>query len=296
MSGKEIRLYIMGEDRKGLKSAELSNWTGKAYIGDRKHSKIIQDIDELSSPGLYFLISEDNDSIQKNIYIGEADEVNKRIQQHISGKDWWDQFVVFISKDSNLTKAHVRYLEKQFYLLAKNNTTSFNLENSSEPPGSKLPQADIDVLNTFLENMVFCLNNLGIINFANSGHEKEIKVDESEIFYLSLTSDRKDESGNILQAKLVITTNGYRVLKGSYVESVMRESFQRHIYYQLRKKLENEGVFDNSQYQGVFITNRDLDFTAASPAASIVKYRATNGPKEWHLENGKTLDDFESQK
>ena len=286
----------MGDDKKGLKSAELSNWTGKAYIGDRKHSKIIQDIDELASPGLYFLINEDNDSMQKNIYIGEADEVNKRIQQHISGKDWWDQFVVFISKDANLTKAHVRFLEKQFYLLAKNNTTSFNLKNSSEPSGSKLPQADIDVLNTFLENIVFCLNNLGIINFANNGYEKETDIIESEVFYLNLTNDRKDENGNILQAKLIITSNGYRVLKGSFVESVMRESFQRHIYYPLRKKLENENVFNNSQYSEMLITNKDIDFTAASPAASIVKYRATNGPKEWHLKNGKTLDDFESQK
>jgi len=286
----------MGEDKKGLKSAELSNWTGKAYIGDRKHSKIIQDIDELASPGLYFLISEDTDSMQKNIYIGEADEVNKRIQQHISGKDWWDQFVVFISKDANLTKAHVRFLEKQFYLLAKNNTTSFNLKNSSEPPGSKLPQADIDVLNTFLENIVFCLNNLGIINFANNGYEKEIEFNEKEVFYLNLTNDRKDENGNVLRAKLVITNNGYRLLKGSFVESKMRESFQRHIYYPLRKKLENENVFDNSQYSEILITNKDLDFTASSPAASIVKYRATNGPKEWHLENGRTLDDYESQK
>jgi Domain of unknown function (DUF4357) len=296
MSGKEIRLYIMGEDKKGLKSVELSNWTGKAYIGDRKHSKIIQDIDELSSPGLYFLINEDNDSMQKNIYIGEADEVNKRIQQHISGKDWWEQFVVFISKDANLTKAHVRYLEKQFFLLAKTNTTSFNLKNSSEPPGSRLPQADIDVLNTFLENIVFCLNNLGIINFANSGYEKEQEINDNEIFYLNLTNDRKDENGNTLQARLIITNNGYRLLKGSFVESIMRESFQRHIYYPLRNKLNDEKVFDISNYPEILITNKDLDFTAPSPAASIVKYRATNGPKEWHLKNGKTLDDYESQK
>jgi len=40
----------MGDDYKNLKTAELSNWTGKAFIGERKHSKLIQNINELSVP------------------------------------------------------------------------------------------------------------------------------------------------------------------------------------------------------------------------------------------------------
>ena len=56
MAGKTIKLYIYGEESKFLKSAELSNWSGKAFIGDRKNVPIIQKMDELSSPGIYFLI------------------------------------------------------------------------------------------------------------------------------------------------------------------------------------------------------------------------------------------------
>jgi len=37
-----IKLYIAGDDSKNIKIVELSNWTGKAYVGERKHSKIIQ--------------------------------------------------------------------------------------------------------------------------------------------------------------------------------------------------------------------------------------------------------------
>ena len=44
MRGKSIKLYIMGEKYKSLKTAELSNWTGKAYIGQRKHVQMLQGI------------------------------------------------------------------------------------------------------------------------------------------------------------------------------------------------------------------------------------------------------------
>jgi len=48
--GQTIKLYIAGDDFKNVKIAELNNWTGKAYIGERKHSKVIQKIEELFSP------------------------------------------------------------------------------------------------------------------------------------------------------------------------------------------------------------------------------------------------------
>lgn len=285
----------MGDEKKNLKSAELSQWTGKAFIGERKHTKLLQDIEELSVPGLYFLISEDDYSLQKDIYIGEADEVNKRINDHFRGKDWWDKFVVFISKDSNLTKAHVRYLEKRFYKIVKENTTAFNLKNSSDPSGSKLPESDIDDLEEYLNNLIFVMKNLGVLDFAKVSQVKPETIDLQNLFYLNLTADRKNNDGNILQAKLIITENGYRLLKDSYIEIEERQSFSSHSYYPLRKKLENEGFFSKSNYNGCFILKEDVDFNSPSAAASIVKNRATNGKKEWKLKSGQNLDEFEAR-
>lgn len=282
----------MGEEKKNLKTAELSQWTGKAYIGERKHIKLLQKIDELSFPGLYFLISEDDLSIQKEIYVGEADEVNKRINDHYRTKDWWDKFVIFISKDSNLTKAHVRYLEKKIYNILKENNIIFNLKNSSEPSGSKLPESDIDDLEEYSRNLIFVLNNLGILDFASVPPIAAEKIDINETFYLNLTTNRKDNAGNILQAKLIITNAGYKLLKDSYIEKVERQSFSSHSYYPLRKKLEKENYFLESQYSGCYLLNKDVDFNSPSAAASVVKNRLTNGRKEWKLKEGITLDEF----
>ena len=296
MAGKTIKLYIAGDELKNLKTAELSKWSGKAYIGERKHVPLIQKIDELTNPGIYFLLSQDESSAQKNLYIGEADEANARLKNHISSKDWWDSFVIFISKDSNLTKAHVRYLEKKFFQIAKDNTTAFNLQNSSEPPGSKLPQSDIDDLEDFLNSMVFVLQNLGILDFAKIKEiDDVIPVNNADIFYIPLTNDRIDTNGNQLKAMLQVTNNGYRVLKGSYIEKEARQSFHKHSYYPLRLKLESENVFGESNLSGVYLLNKDIDFNSPSAAASIVKNRATNGPKEWKLLTGMTLDEWETK-
>lgn len=296
MAGKTIKLYISGEEQKNLKSAELSNWSGKAFIGSRKNVPIIQKMEELSSPGIYFLISKNLTDTQITLYVGEADEVNSRLRNHLSGKDWWDTFVCFISKDGNLTKAHVRYLEKRFYQIAKENTTAFDLQNSSEPPGSKLPQSDIDDLEEYLKNMIFVLQNLGLLDFAKtSDQEDKIKTKTSEIFYLNLTTDRIDENKNQLQGKLIITQDGYRLLKGSFIEKTERQSFHTHCYYPLRKKIEDEKYLEESKYEGVYLLKEDVDFNSPSAAASVVKNRATNGPKEWKNSSGMTLDEFETK-
>jgi len=295
MRGRTIKLYIMGTDYKNLKTAELSNWTGKAYIGERKHVKLVQSIDELSLPGVYFLLKESNFDIIKNIYIGEADEVNSRINNHYTQKDWWDYFIIFISKDTSLTKAHVRWLENKLFEIAKSNPSTIKIENNVIPTGSKLPASDIDDMYYFLDNIIFILDNLGIVDFTKTSEKEELIINKNDnIFYLNLTTDRIDENGNILQGKLIITQNGYRLLAGSFLEKEERSSFSKHTYYPLRKKFETDEYVEDSKYNGCFILKKDIDFTSSSAAAAVVKNRAVNGPKEWHLKNGKNLDDYEN--
>jgi|LGVE01.1.fsa_nt_gb hypothetical protein len=154
----------MGENYKKIKRAELSNWISKAIID-------------------------------------EADDIRDRLSTHDKKKDWWDKFVVFISKDSNLTKSHVRYLEREIYNIAKNNITTIDIDNRVVSTGSKLPQSDIDDMDEFKDNMLFILKNLGIIDFAKLKVEQsnnitlEEKIDEEiPVFNLNIPSSIKSES------------------------------------------------------------------------------------------------------
>ena len=285
------------ESKKNLKTVDLSNWVGKVFIGNRKHVDIIQQIPEIAkTTGIYLLLGKDIETEENYLYIGEADDIAQRIKQHSTNKnkDWFEDFIVFVSKDMDLTKAHVRYLEKSLYELAQQNLTTIKLQNNCCPPGSNLPDYDIAYMQEFQNNMIFILNNLGIINFVKiTPEEKNIK-NEKDIFYLPLTQNRVDKNGKIVTAKMVITDNGYLVLKNSYVESEERApSFKRHIYYKLRKKLENDGLFVKSDIEGLWKTKEDIPFDACSAAAAVIKNRATNGRTEWKLSDGTTLDEFE---
>ena len=63
------------------------------------------------------------DAPRRRVYIGEAENVLVRLRSHLKDakKDFWDQVVFFSSKDENLTKAHVKYLEARMIALAQEN-------------------------------------------------------------------------------------------------------------------------------------------------------------------------------
>ncbi|WBA79729.1 GIY-YIG nuclease family protein [Endozoicomonas sp. GU-1] len=91
----------------------MSNWTGKAIAGPRSDLDDFLTRPELSSPGVYLLRGTDSESGDPVFYIGEAEDVSKRLKQHAKNeeKDYWIHTSAFVSKDDNLTKAHIRYIE-----------------------------------------------------------------------------------------------------------------------------------------------------------------------------------------
>ena len=97
------------------------------------------------------------------IYIGEAECIKDRIKTHLS-KDFWNNIVFFITKDENLTKAHIRYLEGRLIDIAKSVDRSIVMNNQSS--GAKLPESDREDMEVFLEKMLQVLPVLGVESFV----------------------------------------------------------------------------------------------------------------------------------
>jgi hypothetical protein len=110
MATATIKIFLVHGDPKRLRTAELSNWTGKAVAGPRSEFEGVLAREESGKSGVYFLAGTDPESGKPAIYIGEAENIRDRVKQHLE-KDFWNQVVYFVSKDENLTKAHIRYLE-----------------------------------------------------------------------------------------------------------------------------------------------------------------------------------------
>ncbi len=109
--GKTIKLFLMDADPEGRMVCELSNWNGKAYRIPRGKVKDCSDRADLKGTSVYLLFGRAESSTSKSkVYIGEAENVYARLVQHVSEKEFWNESVVFISKDENLNKAHIKGL------------------------------------------------------------------------------------------------------------------------------------------------------------------------------------------
>ena len=135
MATATLKIFLACGDPKRLRTAELSNWTGKAVAGPRSEFDKVLAREESSSPGVYLLTGIDPESNKPAIYIGEAECIRDRIKYHL-GRDFWNQLAFFITKDENLTKAHIRYIEGRLIDIAKSAGRSVVMNNQSS--GSRL--------------------------------------------------------------------------------------------------------------------------------------------------------------
>ena len=81
--GKRIQLFLVDGTPNGRWICELSNWTGIAYKLPRNMIKESEKRSELASPGVYFLFGYDDAKDRPLIYIGEAEDIIKRLKQHL---------------------------------------------------------------------------------------------------------------------------------------------------------------------------------------------------------------------
>jgi hypothetical protein len=91
-------------------------------------------------------------------YIGEAEIIRERLKQHKT-KEFWVSAIIFVSKDENLTKAHVRYLENRLLAEAAQ-VNRFTLEQN-QAGGSRLPESDREDMEVFLARIRQLLPVLG---------------------------------------------------------------------------------------------------------------------------------------
>src|ERR1035438_9141079 len=87
--------------------------------------------DEMDRAGVYILIGSNPLSNAPVAYTGEAEIIRDRLRQHKTRE--WVSAIVFVSKDENLTKAHVRYLENRL-LSEATQINRFTLEQNQAGP------------------------------------------------------------------------------------------------------------------------------------------------------------------
>lgn len=280
MPSATIKIFLAHGDPKRLRTAELSNWTGKAIAGPRSEFDSVLARDESRNSGVYFLTGNDPETGKSAVYIGEAESVRDRVKNHLD-KDFWNQIVFFISKDENLTKAHIRYLEGRLIDQAKQAARAQIKNNQGS--GARLPESDREDMEIFLEKIHQLLPVLGVEVLvpknANPEASTELELLSCEIKGIKATGR--------------LTPNGIVVLGGSQAVLNERPSSQKYPWaLNMRQKLREEGALTIKSDHLLF--TGDVEFSSPSAAAAVIHGGQANGLTAWKNSNGKTLKDLEA--
>lgn len=281
MSSATIKLFLPHGDAKRLRVGEVSNWTGKALAAPRTELDTLLSREEAGSSGVYFLFGSDPEQGYPLAYIGEAEIIRDRLKQHRS-RDFWNAVVIFVSKDENLTKAHIRYLETRLLHEAKQ-IGRYKLENSNTN-NPRLPESDREDMEVFLSRIQQVLPVLG----------SDILTPISG----SSTVASRSQTDLITKCKSAVahgrrTEGGFVVFKDSTALADERPSAEtQHPYVvTLRKKLLQDGTLVRNGDLLVF--TRDTEFDSPSAAAAVVHGGGANGLTSWKDSAGRILKDIE---
>lgn len=278
--GKTIKIFLIDGDPNGRMSCELSNWSGKAYKIPRIKIKDCTDRDDLTSTGVYLLFGKDDDG-KDQVYIGEAESILKRLNQQLSQKEFWNEAIVFISKDKNLNKAHIKYLENRLHEIARF-SNRYKVDNTFIPTQSSISESDKAEMEEYIEYVKMLVNTLGHKVFEEK-REFKPKLKQTTFFIKAARgADGKGEP----------TSDGFVVFKGSKAAASVVHSITLN-FITLKQKLIDEGVLvEKGEYFEFF---DDYIFSSPSTAAAIVMGRNANGLTEWKNKEGKTLKEFEAK-
>ncbi|MFA5024481.1 MAG: GIY-YIG nuclease family protein [Patescibacteria group bacterium] len=277
---KTIKIFLVDGEPNGLKTAELSNWVGQAIVIPRNKLKEIKKRTECNKPAVYFLVGKENEeALLPTVYIGEAENLSNRLYTHDSSKDFWQTAVAFVSKDNNLTKAHVRYLESRCLALATE-AKRFNLENGTESSLPSLSEADIAEVEEFLENLKLLLSALGF-PILQEVVSKEQKNTSDPLFTCK---------GKNVFATGRMTNEGFVVYKDSTVTKNISKAVIERNQKVIEKLLSNSYLEKGKDSVYVFV--KDYIFNSPSAASDIILGNSTSGWKKWKTESGKMLEEI----
>jgi hypothetical protein len=296
MNGRTIRLHLVDGVPSGILTAEIMNWTGKVIVSPRSQLDQVATRPEAKRTGVYLLIGTDPENGARDlVYIGEGDNVLNRLRTHNKDeeKEFWTQTVLIISKDDNLTKSHVRYLESRLIGLAKLANRA-RLANDTSPEPALLPEPDVADMEFFLGQVQMVLPVLGF-NFTQQLVAPKPPVGEpsssslSPIFVMNPV-------GTSATAQEVDGT--FIVFKNSTARKQGTAAWEKYPAYKgLRDQLIAEGKLIDSDQADFLVFTDNVPFSSPSAAAAVVYGGNQNGRVAWRVKDtGQTYAHWQEEK
>lgn len=271
-----LRIFVPNGNPDGLRVVEKSNWTGKGIVCPRTLYAEARARPEFERAGVYVLVGPSTEGVLPRVYVGEGDPIGPRLDSHASKKDFWTSLAAFTSKDENLNKAHVQYLEARLVALA-DEARRCELDNGNRPAPPSLSEADAAEVEGFLAEVLLCLPVLGIGVFE----KPRARATTEGLLYLRARG---------IEARGYETPQGFVVLAGSQAAKDEVRSIHGYLT-EMRRTLVEKGIL---RAEGPhLLLKQDYSFDSPSGASGVLLGRSSNGREEWEDEKGRTLKEIQ---
>ena len=283
--GFSVRIFIPSGRPEGLRIIEKSNWTGRALTFPRAVLPEVRKREEITRTGVYILWGPSEDEELAMVYVGEGETLLPRLNSHAKEKDFWTHGVAFTSKDQNLNKAHIQYLEARLVEIAKQ-LKRCALDNLNDPQHPTLSEADQADAELFLADMLLCLPVIGVDFFEQvevtmpSGRPGRVAPFEED----GQTAPPSSSTNQFVLDARGVKARGYAGAGGFVVrkdsQAVKDEVPSVHpSTNRLRGTLQENGVLRDAG--NCFRFTQDYVFRTPSTASAVVLGRSSNGRFEW---------------
>jgi hypothetical protein len=268
--GNANSVWIVGRD---------PDWKGNVIVCPRACFETARLMKQFSQPGVYILRKVVPLQLPQ-IYIGYADPIKERLNNHYANKGFWQEvFVCVDDGGGKLNIAHIQHLEARLISMAKAANLCVLDQNTPQPP--TLYKAVESYAENFLTQLIFVLRVLGVNIFEVSPTAADEKSGAKMFF---LKSKDVKAKGYQNAGEFVVLANSKAVLQiAPHALAGRIDIFRKSLESQRILKVEN----------GRLIFTQNYSFSSPSAAAGVIIGGEADGRLQWKNEQGKSIKDLE---
>lgn len=269
---KKLEIIYHNGQPNGIRSIRRHLSTMTTYVIPRPLLSEAKKLSGINRPGIYYLISENDDNKIAQIYIGQTRNGVVRLDDHNRSKDFWNKAIMFLADNKTFSLDMISGLEA--YAIGKaHDSKRYKVENSVNPK-YEIDEYDLPLIEEVYEEIQFIM--------ATQGY----KMDNSKV---SLNeANTLHTTRNAVLAFGVYDGEHFEVLEGSEID-MNRKCHSATMEKQRQTALANGNiVFVDGKYK----LTVSVSFTSPSSAGMFVLGGSINGWVEWKDKDGKTLDEL----
>ena len=271
ISKKLETIYHNGQPD-GIRSIRRHLSTMTTYVIPRPLLSEAKKLSGINRPGIYYLISENDDNKIAQIYIGQTRNGVVRLDDHNRSKDFWNKAIMFLADNKTFSLDMISGLEA--YAIAKaHGSKRYKVENSVNPK-YEIDEYDLPLIEEVYEEIQFIM--------ATQGY----KMDNSKVTLNEANTLHTTRNG--ITAFGVYDGEHFEVLEGSEID-MNRKCHSATMERQRQTALANGNIVCAD---GKYKLTVSVSFTSPSSAGQFVLGGSINGWVEWKDKDGKTLDEI----